>query len=153
MKINTLTTAEEQLMQVMWKLESAYLKEIMAAYPEPKPHQNTVSTFVKILVEKEFLNVEKEGRIFKYTVAIPKDDFRMFLVSRILEDYFDNSAEKLTESLKDAGLLTLENDELPLATKQKKTPKSQRNEVIEFVEEITSAKKAKKNKKKKKKAK
>lgn len=152
MKINTLTTAEEQLMHVMWKLESAYLKEIMAAYPEPKPHQNTVSTFVKILVEKEFLKVEKEGRIFKYSVAIPKTDFRMFLVNRIIEDYFDNEAGTLVESLKNAGLLKTQTAESPISTKQKRIPKMKKNEVTEFVQEITSAKKQKKSKKKKKKS-
>ena len=65
MKINQLTHAEELLMNILWKLNSAYMKDVMEEYPDPKPHQNTVSTFIKILVEKEFLTIEKEGRIFK----------------------------------------------------------------------------------------
>ena len=67
MKINHLTPSEELLMQILWKLNAAYMKDVIEHYPEPKPHQNTISTFMKILVEKEFLSTEKEGRIFKLT--------------------------------------------------------------------------------------
>jgi BlaI family penicillinase repressor len=63
MKINHLTPSEEILMSILWKLDCAYMKDVIAHYPEPKPHQNTISTFIKILVEKEFLTTEKEGRI------------------------------------------------------------------------------------------
>ena len=51
MKIHPLTHSEELLMNILWKLNSAYMKDVMDAYPEPKPHQNTISTFMKILVE------------------------------------------------------------------------------------------------------
>ncbi|HNC38771.1 MAG TPA: BlaI/MecI/CopY family transcriptional regulator, partial [Chitinophagaceae bacterium] len=52
-----LTKAEEQIMQVLWKKEKAFLREIVEAIPNPKPHQNTVATILKILVEKEFVAV------------------------------------------------------------------------------------------------
>ena len=52
MKINQLTPSEELLMQILWKIEHAYMKDVIEHYPEPKPHQNTISTFMKILVEK-----------------------------------------------------------------------------------------------------
>ena len=59
MKINYLTTAEENLMNIMWRLDSAYMKEVLEQYVEPKPHQNTISTFMKILVEKDFQCLDK----------------------------------------------------------------------------------------------
>ena len=52
--MKTLTKAEVQIMQVIWKLENAFLREIINELPNPKPHQNTVSTILKILVEKDF---------------------------------------------------------------------------------------------------
>ena len=50
-----LTKAEEQVMQVLWKLNDSFLREIVESMPAPKPHQNTVATILKILVEKEFV--------------------------------------------------------------------------------------------------
>ena len=64
MKIHALTHSEELLMSILWKLNSAYMKDVMEAYPEPKPHQNTVSTFMKILVEKEFFIVYYVNKVF-----------------------------------------------------------------------------------------
>ncbi len=61
MKINHLTAAEENFMKLFWKMESFYLKDVMEQHPEPKPHQNTVSTYLKILVEKGYLSTVKEG--------------------------------------------------------------------------------------------
>ena len=52
MKNKSLTKAEEQIMQYMWQLEKAFLKDILDLFPEPKPHTNTVSTLIKILIEK-----------------------------------------------------------------------------------------------------
>ena len=52
--LKSLTSGEEQVMKIIWKLGPTYLKDIMLAFPEPKPHQNTVSTFLKNLVAKNF---------------------------------------------------------------------------------------------------
>ena len=61
--LKPLTTGEENLMKVIWDSRKIYLKDILSAYPEPKPHQNTISTFLKNLVEKNYLNTSLEGRI------------------------------------------------------------------------------------------
>ena len=153
MKINTLTHAEEVLMQIMWKLESAYLKEILAEYPEPKPHQNTVSTFVKILVDKEFLSVVREGRIFKYVVSVPREAYRNFLLKNFLENYFENSAATLVKSLMDENLLNtseLEKLEINLPA-EPAVISNDETKMSDFIDELTSDKKAKKKGKKKKK--
>ncbi|AYO57573.1 transcriptional regulator [Chryseobacterium sp. 6424] len=154
MNINTLTPAEEQLMQLMWKLQTAYLKDLMASYPEPKPHQNTVSTFVKILVEKKFLRIEKEGRIFKYYVAIPFDEYRLFLVHKLLRDYYEDSAEQLVATLREQKLLeSPATTELaqPQGLPVHKTEKKKKQDIRDFVKELTTPTKAKKKDKKKKK--
>ena len=61
-----LTKAEEQVMQQVWKLSSAYLKDIVESYPMPRPHTNTVATLVKILVDKGYIGVEAMGRVHRY---------------------------------------------------------------------------------------
>ncbi|MCC7526297.1 MAG: BlaI/MecI/CopY family transcriptional regulator, partial [Chitinophagaceae bacterium] len=60
--MKSLTKAEEQVMQVLWKLNKAFLRELVEAMPLPKPHQNTVATLLKILIEKEFVGIELFGR-------------------------------------------------------------------------------------------
>ena len=147
MKINTLTHSEELLMNILWKLNSAYMKDVMEAYPEPKPHQNTVSTFMKILVEKEFLTTEKEGRIFKYSVAIPYDDYRKFVLRNFAENYFNNSVPELVKTLLDEQLLT--NNELNIIAGITRYEAKDESPISDFINEITSNKKEKKKGKKK----
>lgn len=156
MKIKTLTPSEEQLMNILWKLNSAYMKDVMEAYPEPKPHQNTVSTFMKILVEKEFLSTQKEGRIFKYSVTVPYENYRKFVLAHFIENYFENSGMELVKSLLDDQLLTttelgtLHSPDFDRITHS--APNDERP-LSEFINEITSDKKVKKKGKKKEKKK
>ena len=60
--MKTLTKAEEQIMQVLWKSKKAFLRQIVEAMPNPKPHQNTVATILKILMDKEFVGINVMGR-------------------------------------------------------------------------------------------
>ena len=155
MKIHPLTHSEELLMNILWKLNSAYMKDVMDAYPEPKPHQNTVSTFMKILVEKEFLTTEKEGRIFKYTVAIPYVNYRNFVLGNFINTYFNNSGEELVKYLHDQQLITtlqLKNF-IGNITSEVTADPEKKDPVKEFVKEITADKKPKKKEKKKEKKK
>ena len=147
MKINHLTTAEENLMHILWKLNTAYMKEVMEQLPEPKPHQNTVSTFMKILVEKGFLSTKKEGRIFKYTVAVPFEEYRKLALKNFIENYFNNSANDLVQVLKDEKLINSE--ETTAEKPEKSTSKKSENPIIDYIEELTSDKRKKKEKKKK----
>lgn len=157
MKINQLTPSEEQLMTILWKLDSAYMRDVLENYPDPKPHQNTVSTFIKILVEKEFLTTEKEGRIFKYTVAIPYQNYRIFLLKNFLENYFENSGSEIIKVLMEENLIETADFKQFFEIKTTLNPiidQEEKDESISyFIEEITSGKKAKKKKKKKKKKK
>ncbi|MBW8360671.1 MAG: BlaI/MecI/CopY family transcriptional regulator [Kaistella sp.] len=151
MKIKTLTPAEEILMNILWKLNSAYMREVMEQYPEPKPHQNTVSTFMKILVEKDFLTTEKEGRIFKYTVAVPLEDYKKFQLQIFLASYFQNSGTELVKTLLDEKLLKTTELEPFVNLKNKTSVSATKKETAmsDFIEEITSDKKPKKKGKKK----
>src|SRR6266705_1525734 len=61
-----LAKREEQIMQACWHLEKAFIKDIIAELPEPKPHYNSVATMVRILEEKGFLDHETFGNTFRY---------------------------------------------------------------------------------------
>ena len=86
-----LTKAEEQIMQVLWKLSQAFLREIIEALPDPRPHNNTVATIIKILVEKEFVAVKVFGRTHQYYPLITKDSYSKSTMKNLVKGYFEGS--------------------------------------------------------------
>ncbi|MCX8525004.1 BlaI/MecI/CopY family transcriptional regulator [Chryseobacterium formosus] len=153
MKINHLTSAEENLMKLFWKLESFYLKEVMEQHPEPKPHQNTVSTYLKILVEKGYLSTKKEGRIFKYSVIVPFDDYKKFLLKELSHQFFNNSGKEILEFLFNENLISQKDLQSYFDLKIEMKPVKTKEPKLEYAEEILNPKKDKKGKDKKKKKK
>lgn len=91
----TLTKAEEQVMQVLWKLKQGFLKDLMEAMPEPKPHSNTVATMLKILIDKGFVEYETHGRNNLYKPLISKTDYSKKTIQHYLKAYFEGSPAKL----------------------------------------------------------
>ena len=89
--MKVLTKAEEQVMQVLWRLEKGFLREIVDDMPVPKPHQNTVATLLKILVEKEFVSVTVLGRQHLYSPLITKDEYSKRTMKQIVKGYFEGS--------------------------------------------------------------
>ncbi|ATN05042.1 BlaI/MecI/CopY family transcriptional regulator [Chryseobacterium indologenes] len=153
MKINHLTAAEENFMKLFWKMESFYLKDVMEQHPEPKPHQNTVSTYLKILVEKGYLSTVKEGRIFKYTVIVPFENYKKFLLKELSHNFFNDSGKEILEFLFNEKLLTQDDlkgyFDLKIEIKPAKPVKIEEPK-YEFAEEILNPKKEKKAKSKEK---
>lgn len=93
-KINTmqkLAKREEQIMQSLWKLEKAFIKEIIEELTEPKPHYNTTATIVKILEEKGFINHVAYGNSFQYYPLVSKDEYQKEVLGDVVHNYFDNS--------------------------------------------------------------
>lgn len=153
-KINPLTTVEENLMNIIWTLDSPMLKEILEAHPEPKPHQNTVSTYTKILVEKKFLTTEKIGRIFKYHIQISLDDYKNFVLNQFIENYFEGSAVKLLDKLYEQKLISTDDKKADNNIKSSEiSDEKLEEEISKFVKNITSTNDVKSKKKKKKKKK
>lgn len=153
MKINYLTATEENLMKLFWSLNSFYLKDVMEQHPEPKPHQNTISTYLKILVEKGYLTTEKEGRIFKYSVAVPMEDYRNFLLKEVAANFFDNSGKDILEFLFRENLLQKEDLREHFDLKIEIKPTKIKEPKLHIAEEILNPKKDKKKEKEKKKKK
>ncbi|MGO4709685.1 BlaI/MecI/CopY family transcriptional regulator [Chryseobacterium sp. 2TAF14] len=153
MKINHLTSAEENLMKLFWQLQSFYLKDVMEKHPEPKPHQNTVSTYLKILVEKGYLSTEKEGRIFKYSVIVPFDDYKKFLLKELSHNFFNDSGKEILEFLFNENLISQNDLRAYFDLKIEMKPVKIKEPKLEYAEEILNPKKDKKGKDKKKKKK
>lgn len=86
-----LTKAEEEIMQVLWQLENAFVKDIVDILPEPKPHYNTVSTIIKILEEKNFVGHESFGKANRYYALVPKDDYSKKSMNQFVGKYFEGS--------------------------------------------------------------
>ncbi|MFT3980898.1 MAG: BlaI/MecI/CopY family transcriptional regulator [Ferruginibacter sp.] len=116
-----LTRAEEQIMQVIWKLDKAFLREIVEALPDPKPHNNTVATILKILVEKEFVGINSFGRMHQYYPLIAKDAYSKLSLKTLVKSYFEgNYSNAVSFMVKENGLSI---EELELLLKQlKKKP-------------------------------
>jgi predicted transcriptional regulator len=86
-----LTKAEEQVMQVIWKIGKGFANEIMAAYPEPKPAYNTVLTVVRILEKKGFVGHETFCKANRYFPLISKEEYSESSLKGLVENYFNNS--------------------------------------------------------------
>ena len=97
--MKTLTKAEEQIMQAVWKLDKAFLREIVDAMPNPKPHQNTVATLLKILIEKEFVGVNIIGRHHQYYPLISKDEYSKRSIKQLAKNYFEGSFSNVVSFL------------------------------------------------------
>lgn len=91
----TLTKAEEQLMQILWKLGKGFLKDIIDFAPEPKPHSNTIATILKILVDKGFVEYTVHGRNNLYNPRISQADYGKKSVNQLVKGYFGGSHARL----------------------------------------------------------
>jgi len=95
MEIKELTRAEEQLMQVLWQLEKGFVKDVMEQLPEPKPAYNTVSTIIRILETKGFVDHTAYGKSHEYYPLISKDEYQNFATDKLMSGYFDNSVKHM----------------------------------------------------------
>ncbi len=90
-----LTKREDQIMQIVWQLRKAFIRDILEALPEPKPHYNTVATLVKILVKKGVLQSDKIGNTHQYRPTVDFEEYREESLTGIKEKFFDNSFPKM----------------------------------------------------------
>ena len=95
MELKDLTKAEEQIMQVLWQLEKAFVKEVIDELPLPKPAYNTVSTIIRILETKGFIGHEAFGKSHQYYPLISREDYKRHATEKLLDGYFENSVESM----------------------------------------------------------
>lgn len=93
--LKELTKAEDQVMQILWKLEKAFVKDIVEEMPNPKPAYNTVSTIVRILETKGFVNHKAYGKTHEYFPTITKEKYTKFYLNNMIKGYFNGSFQNL----------------------------------------------------------
>ncbi|WP_129718327.1 BlaI/MecI/CopY family transcriptional regulator [Pedobacter sp. SYP-B3415] len=91
-----LTKAEERIMQVIWKLQRAFVKDILEELnDDPKPPYNTISSIVRLLEKKGYVGYKAYGKTYEYFPVIARDDYAKTTFGKLFSGYFDNSAASL----------------------------------------------------------
>lgn len=90
-----LTKAEEELMQILWKLRKGFINDILDELPNPKPAYNTVSTIVRILEKKGFVDHTPYGKAHEYFPLITKKDYTKTYFGHFMKNYFGNSYREM----------------------------------------------------------
>ena len=123
--IQQLTKAEEEIMQVLWELESAFVKDIITRLPKPKPAYNTVSTVVRTLEQKGFVGHEPLGKSHKYHPLITKDAYTRSFMKGFVKRYFSGSYQQMVSFFTQEDKLSVnELEELVIKLKKIKDKKS-----------------------------
>jgi len=108
-----LTKLEEQVMQILWELEEAFVKEIIEHFAKPKPAYNTVSTIIRILEKKNFVSHNSFGKTHQYYPLVKKDDYKQKSLKKMIDGYFNNSYKSLVSFFsKDENLSIEEMEEI-----------------------------------------
>ena len=115
--VKTLTKSEEQIMQVFWDLKQGFIRDIIPALPDPRPHYNSVATMVKILEDKGFLRHETTGNMNSYLPVISREEDQKFALKDVVSQYFDNSYPRM----------------LAFFAKEQKLSEKELNEIINII--------------------
>lgn len=94
-EMKELTKAEDQVMQILWALQKGFVKDIIEEMPNPKPAYNTVSTIIRILETKGFVDHKAYGKTHEYFPVISKERYTKFYLNNLLKGYFDGSFQNL----------------------------------------------------------
>lgn len=93
--IRELTRAEEQVMQILWKLEKAFVKDLVEQFDDPKPAYNTISTIIRILEKKGFVSYRAYGNTYEYFPLVQKSEYSGIYLQNFVKKYFGSSYQSL----------------------------------------------------------
>ena len=99
-----LSKTEEQLMQYLWKRDKAFMKDLLEAYPDPKPATTTVATLLKRMIDKGFVDYKLFGKSREYYPLVKKKDYFSKHVNGLIKNFFNDSASQF------ASFFTTETD-------------------------------------------
>lgn len=122
----TLTKAEEKIMKILWKIKKGFIKDILDQYSTPKPPYNSISTIVRVLVQKEIVGYTAYGKTHEYYPLISKEEYRKGQLSKLVTEYYDNSLKQVVNFFSESK--KLDDKELDEAMKMLKELKSKRDE-------------------------
>ena len=121
----TLTKAEERIMKILWGIGEGFIKDIIEQFPDPIPPYISVSSIVRVLVQKEIVGFTAYGNSHKYHPLISREEYSKGQLSRLVKDYYNNSLREVVSFFSESRKL----DEKEL------------NEVLEMLKELKSGKK------------
>jgi len=107
-QLRELTRAEEEVMQILWQLGQGVVHDLLERFPEPKPAYNTVSTIIRILEQKGFINHKAYGRTYVYFPLISKKDYTKSYFRSMVANYFGNSYKSLASFFTKEESLSIE---------------------------------------------
>lgn len=113
-----ITQKELPIMQLLWDNGPLYVRELLALYPEPKPHFNTLATLVRILEEKGHVGHEVIGSSHRFFAITPKEDFQKKSLAELVGNFFNNSYKSAVSAL----------------AEQEKISTDELREIIEYIE-------------------
>lgn len=116
-----LTKAEEKVMQMLWKIERGFVKDILVHFEEPKPSYTTVSTVIRILESKEYIGHKTYGNTHEYFPLVSRETYTNYLTNNMLESYFEGSPQRMVSFfLENKKLDTTELDDILKIIEQNK---------------------------------
>ncbi len=118
--MSELTKVEEQIMQIIWQMNGGFVKDFIEQLPAPKPPYNTISSVVRILEKKGFLDHKAYGRTHEYFPIISENEYRKFITSSLLKKYFSGSPRQLVSFF----------------AKEEKIDANELSEIIEEIEKL-----------------
>ena len=121
----TLTKAEEKIMKILWGIEKGFIKDIIEQYPDPKPPYNSVSTIVRVLVQKEIIGYNAYGNSHQYYPLVSKSDYSKGQMKRLVTDYYNNSLAQVVNFF----------------SERKKLDEKELDEAMRMLEELKAKKK------------
>ena len=90
-----LTNKEEEIMRILWKIEKAFVKDVLAEIKNDKPHYNTLSTIIRNLVDKGYVSYNAYGKTHEYFPIVAKEDYRKQFMNTAIHNYFNNSYKNM----------------------------------------------------------
>jgi len=112
-QLKELTRAEEQVMRILWQLGEGIVKDVIDRMPDPKPAYNTVSTVIRVLEGKGFIDHKAYGNSYVYFPLISEETYKTFAFDKVMNNYFSNSYSSLVSFLvKEKNLSISELEEL-----------------------------------------
>lgn len=107
-KTQELTRAELEIMQILWDRGSGFVNDILEALPEPKPAYNTVSTVVRILEKKGYVEHKAYGKSHEYYPIVDRDSYTQGFMSSVLNNFFGGSASRMMSFLSSNKSISME---------------------------------------------
>lgn len=95
LKMEKLTNKEEEIMHILWKLEKAFVKDVLSEIKEDKPHYNTLSTIIRNLEDKGYVSYNAYGKTHQYFPIVTKENYRKGFMNTAINNYFNNSYKNM----------------------------------------------------------